>query len=43
MLLFAVALTTATTAEAQIKFGLKGGVNVTSMSFNNSVFGVGNW
>ena len=42
MLLFAVALTTATTAEAQIKFGLKGGVNVTSMSFNNSVFDASN-
>ena len=42
MLLFAVALTTAATAEAQIKFGLKGGVNVTSMSFNNSVFDASN-
>lgn len=41
-LLFALALTTATTADAQIKFGLKGGVNVTSMSFNNSVFDASN-
>lgn len=41
-LLLALALTTATTAEAQIKFGLKGGVNVTSMSFNNSVFDASN-
>ena len=41
-LLLALALTAATTADAQIKFGLKGGVNVTSMSFNNSVFDASN-
>ena len=33
----AVALFTATTAQAQIKFGLKGGLNVTNMSFSQDV------
>ena len=33
----AVALLTATSAQAQIKFGLKGGLNVTNMSFSRDV------
>lgn len=33
----AVALFAATTAQAQIKFGLKGGLNVTNMSFSQDV------
>ena len=37
-LLVAAALMMGITAKAQVKFGVKGGVNVTSMSFNNSVF-----
>lgn len=34
---FALAMLTAQTADAQVKFGLKGGLNVTDMSFNSSV------
>ena len=41
-LMFAVALMTAGTADAQVKFGLKGGLNVTSMSFNSSVLDASN-
>lgn len=41
-LLVAVALMIGITAKAQVKFGVKGGVNVTSMSFNNSVFDASN-
>lgn len=33
----ALAILTANTAEAQVKFGLKGGLNVTNMSFSSSV------
>lgn len=32
----------ATSANAQIKFGLKGGLNVTSMSFSEDVFDASN-
>jgi len=32
----------ASTAEAQVKFGLKGGLNVTSMSFSKEVYGTDN-
>ena len=42
IVMLAVALCTAAPANAQIKFGLKGGVNVTSMSFNNEVFDASN-
>lgn len=35
-------LMAASTAHAQIKFGLKGGLNVTSMSFNSDVFDASN-
>ena len=41
-LLVAAALMMGVTAKAQVKFGVKGGVNVTSMSFNNSVFDASN-
>ena len=41
-LMFAVALMTSGTADAQVKFGLKGGLNVTSMSFNSSVLDASN-
>ena len=41
-LLVAAALMIGITAKAQVKFGVKGGVNVTSMSFNNSVFDASN-
>lgn len=41
-LLVAAALMMGITAKAQVKFGVKGGVNVTSMSFNNSVFDASN-
>lgn len=34
----AVALLTATTASAQVKFGVKGGLNVTDMHLNDEVF-----
>ena len=36
-ILAAVALFTATAAQAQVKFGLKGGLNVTDMSFSKDV------
>ena len=36
--LLAVALTAALPAKAQLQFGLKGGLNVTSMSFSEDVF-----
>lgn len=36
-LMFAVALLTAVPSQAQIKFGLKGGLNVTSMSLSKDV------
>lgn len=36
-ILFVVALMTATATQAQIKFGLKGGLNVTNMSFSTDV------
>lgn len=36
-ILIAVSLMTATAAHAQLKLGLKGGLNVTSMSFSESV------
>lgn len=36
-LLMFVALMTVTTANAQVKFGLKGGLNVTNMSFSSDV------
>ncbi len=36
-ILFVVALMTAGVADAQIKFGLKGGLNVTNMSFSRDV------
>ena len=36
-MLFAAAMMTATVAQAQIKFGLKGGLNVTNMSFSQDV------
>jgi len=36
-LLMFVALMTVTTANAQVKFGLKGGLNVTNMSFSKDV------
>lgn len=37
MMALAVALMTASTAQAQIKFGLKGGLNVTNMSLSKDV------
>ncbi len=40
--MFAVALLLATPASAQVKFGLKGGLNVTNMSFSNEVFDASN-
>lgn len=39
---FAVALMTASTAQAQIKFGLKGGLNITDMSLSKDVLKVDN-
>lgn len=36
-LMFAVALITAVPSQAQVKFGLKGGLNVTSMSLSSDV------
>lgn len=36
-ILFAVALMSATAVQAQLKFGLKGGLNVTNMSFSSDV------
>lgn len=38
LVLMAVALLTATTASAQVKFGVKGGLNVTDMHLNDEVF-----
>ena len=37
LLAVAVALLTTVPAQAQVKFGLKGGVNVTNMSFSSEV------
>lgn len=42
ILAVAVAMLTATTAQAQIKLGLKGGLNVTNMSFSKDVADVDN-
>ncbi len=39
---FVAAMLLATNANAQIKFGLKGGLNVTSMSFSEEVFDASN-
>lgn len=36
--MFALACVSAQTASAQLKFGLKGGVNITRMSFGNDLF-----
>lgn len=41
-LLLLAALVLAVPAQAQVKFGLKGGLNVTSMSFNSEVFDASN-
>lgn len=41
-LLLLAALVLAVPAQAQVKFGLKGGLNVTSMSFNSDVFDASN-
>ena len=40
--ILALSIFFATTAEAQIKFGLKGGLNVTDMSFSKDVLGADN-
>lgn len=42
LMMLVAAMTFATTANAQIKFGLKGGLNVTNMSLNESVFDASN-
>ncbi len=42
LLAMIVTMTTANNASAQIKFGLKGGVNVTDMSLNSNVFDASN-
>ena len=42
LLAMIVTMTEANNASAQIKFGLKGGVNVTDMSLNSSVFDASN-
>lgn len=42
LLVMIVTMTAANNASAQIKFGLKGGVNVTDMSLNSSVFDASN-
>ena len=42
LLAMIVTMTAANNASAQIKFGLKGGVNVTDMSLNSSVFDASN-
>lgn len=42
ILALAAAMLTATSAQAQVKFGLKGGLNVTNMSFNEDVGDVDN-
>ncbi len=40
--MMAMAIMCATSAKAQVKFGLKGGLDVTSMSLSNSVFDASN-
>lgn len=40
--LLAMAMLCASNAQAQVKFGLKGGINVTSMSFNKEVLDANN-
>lgn len=42
LLVMIVTMTAVNNASAQIKFGLKGGVNVTDMSLNSSVFDASN-
>ena len=42
LLALVIAMAAAGTASAQMKLGLKGGLNVTSMSFNSSVFDASN-
>ena len=42
LLVMIVTMTAANNASAQIKFGLKGGINVTDMSLNSSVFDASN-
>lgn len=42
LLVMIVTMTATNNASAQIKFGLKGGVNVTDMSLNSSVFDASN-
>lgn len=42
LLVFAVAALTVQPASAQIKFGLKGGLNITKMSLDNDVFSTSN-
>ncbi len=42
LLAMIVTMTAANNASAQIKFGLKGGINVTDMSLNSSVFDASN-
>lgn len=42
LIIVAVAMMIATPANAQVKFGLKGGLNVTSMSFSEDVFDASN-
>lgn len=42
LLVMIVTMTAANNASAQVKFGLKGGVNVTDMSLNSSVFDASN-
>ena len=42
LVIMAVAMMYATTANAQLKFGLKGGLNVTNMSLDESVFDASN-
>lgn len=42
LLAFAVATLTVQTAQAQVKFGLKGGLNITSMSLDSEVLNASN-
>lgn len=42
MIALVASMMIATTAQAQVKFGLKGGLNVTSMSFSKDVFDASN-
>ncbi len=42
MIALVASMMMATTAQAQVKFGLKGGLNVTSMSFSKDVFDASN-